>query len=178
MKKLILLFNLFISFTFYAQNVEYMAEIRNLDENGAIEVAKEIADLSRGNFEVALQKETKKGYNVTMVRKGIDYNKIADKLDEYPNDFFIVSFEKYFEGQNKALEIEGVKKYRFHRVVFNYLDLFPYWQKYFSTEATPEKTIEDFKLRESRYKNNEVHWLYKFKEVSNGSKRWELNKFY
>jgi len=178
MKKLILLFSLFFSLTFYAQNVEYMKKIRNLDENGAIEVAKEIASLSRGSFEVAEKKETKVGFTIVMVRSGIDYENVIQYPEKYMDDTFTVSFVEFYEGQNMALEIEGVKKYNFHRVVFNYLDLFPYWQKYFSAEATPETTIDSIDLKRSEYKNKDNHWLYKFQPVPNGSKRWELNKFY
>ncbi len=178
MKKIILLFSLLFSFTFYAQNVEYMNKIRNLDENGAIEVAKEIASLSRGDFDVVLAKETQTGFKVIIARKGINQQEAANSPENFPDDVFVVYYTSFVEGENKALEIEGTKKYSLTRVVFNYLDLFPYWQKYFSTDATPEKTIADLNLRECRYRNNDIHWLYKFKEYSNGSKRWELNKFY
>lgn len=178
MKKLLLLFSLFFSFTFYAQNVEYMKKIRNLDENGVIEVAKEISSFTRGSFVLVDSKESEKGYLVRFVKEGINYDKNKGTSDLSLDDYFDVVFEKFYDGQNKALEIEGTKKFRFSVVVYNYLDLFPYWKKYFAPCATAETTIKSIDLQRSEYKKEGNHWLYKFQEIAYGDKRWRLNKFY
>src|SRR5690606_12249219 len=105
MKKLILFLSLFFSFTFYAQNVEYMKKIRNLDENGVIEVAKEISSFTRGSFVLVDSKESEKGYLVRFVKEGINYDKNKGTSDLSLDDYFDVVFEKFYDGQNKALEI-------------------------------------------------------------------------
>lgn len=178
MKKLILLFSLLATLTINAQDVEYMRKIRNLDENGVIETAKEISALTRGDFVLVDTKEYEKGYLVRFVKEGVSYDKNTGTYGLSLDDYFDVVYEKFYEGQNKALEIEGIKKFRFSVVVYNYLDLFPYWQKYFAPSATTETTIKSIDLQRSEYKNDGNHWLYKFQEIAYGDKRWRLNKFY
>lgn len=178
MKRLLLLLLALVSFVGFAQDVEYMKKIRSLDEQGAIDVATEISSMTRGDFELDLSKETKQGYFVRFLTKGIDKDVVLASPEKYPDDIFKVSFMKFKQGENKALEIEGTTVYRLNTVEFNYLDLFPYWQKYFAPNATLEGTIEDYKSQESRYQAENVHWLYKFKPNTLGSKRWNLVEFY
>lgn len=178
MKRLLLLLLTLIGVYASAQDVEYMKKIRSLDEQGAIDVATEIASMTRGEFEFDVSKDTKGGRFVRFVRKGVDKDVVLASSEKYPDDVFSVSFVKFVKGENKALEIEGTTMYRLNAVEFNYLDLFPYWQKYFSPNATIEATIEDYRLQESRYKTTDVHWFYKFKPIYNGAKRWVITSFY
>lgn len=178
MKRLLLLLLALVSFVGFAQDVEYMKKIRSLDEQGAIDVATEIASMTRGDFELDLSKETKQGYFVRFLTKGIDKDVVLASPEKYPDDIIKVYFERFKQGDNKALEIEGTTQYNLHSVRFNYLDLFPYWQKYFAPNATLEDTIEDYKLQESRYEADNVHWLYKFKPETPSSKLWLFRRFY
>lgn len=181
MKKIIILICL-ICFNTYAQDVAFFTKIRNLDDAGVENLAIEIADMTRNKFKIAKKDETESELVITLVKSDLSNEDVKKALEgTYPNPdvVFDVVFEKFMEGQNKALEIKGVKKYKFYGVIYNYLDLFPFWQKYFAPDATKELTLTDLKLQRSQYKESGNWWLYKFQmDDARNPKIWKIIKFY
>lgn len=171
MKKILLFAFSLLSLNGYTQNIEYFKKIRNLDKSELENTAKEIAGFLRGEYEITKKEETESGYYY------ISFVKLNSSENELANNAFNVVFKKFFEGKNEALEIEGTEKYSFYEVTYNYLDLFPYWQKYFVEKADKEQTAKDLKLQRSEYKEDKIWWLYKFQQADN-SKKWTLRMFY
>lgn len=58
------------------------------------------------------------------------------------------------------------------------MDLFPFWQKYFATNATKESVLKDLKQQKSEIKGSDW-WMYKFQADDDlNPKIWTLRKFY
>ena len=167
MKKLILI-ALLVCFTTYGQDAEFFNKIRNLDEVGVENLAIELAGMTRNQFKIDSKQETDEGIVITFAKSDLSTDDVVLK----------VVFEKFMEGENKALEVKGVKKYSFYGVTYNYLDLFPFWQKYFSPNATKESVLTNYSQQKSELKTNGNWWLYKFQNDGSNPKIWTLRKFY
>lgn len=181
MKK-ILFIVLFICSNIFAQDAEFFAKIRNLDEAGVDKIAIEIASFTRNEFRIVSRSETATSYIITMAKKSMTKDEVIEALNDNYADkdaIFDVVFERFMEGENTALELKGVKKYAFYGVTYNYLDLFPFWQKYFSPNATPESLLKDYSQQKSEIGEKRNWWLYKF-QVADGKTRrlWTIRKFY
>lgn len=163
-------------------NIDYIRYIRNLTKSDTEKVVDEILSTVRGDYAVAaVRGENEKILEYWILTKEqIEQVENGSKtlLSFYGKEIWKIEFERRSEGENKALEIKGVETYSFLTVSFNYLDLFPYWKKRFVLDATEESVLNTYNLQEFRIKNSTIHWLYKFKPKSLGSKVWTLNKFY
>ena len=124
--------------------------------------------MTRNQFKIDSKQETDEGIVITFAKSDLSTDDTVLK----------VVFEKFMEGENEALEIKGVKKYRFYGVTYNYLDLFPFWQKYFSPNATKESVLNNYSQQQSELKTNGNWWLYKFQNDGSNPKIWTLRKFY
>lgn len=144
-----------------------------LDE--ASKFAKQIAESAKTEWLYFYEKEDEKHntYRVVFIRKGLGAEKteaIKNKT-ELPEagDLLVVNFNIRYIGQNKALEIEGTKTYRFYEVRSKYLDLFPIWKKEFNPDADVEKTVDDLRSKEA------VDKFAKSKFVLSGSgSSWQI----
>jgi len=110
-------------------------ELKNLTQDQANAFAKELATNSKTPWEFTKAAENTNGnYYIVNYAAG-------DKT-------FKIIYNVYHEGENKALEIAGVKTYKFYEVWGSYLDLFPTWQKVFRPDVELEKTVDDYKSQE------------------------------
>jgi hypothetical protein len=146
MKNLIFLIALLI--TSFIQAQFKPEQLKALTQDQANDFAKEIATNAKTQWAFVEAKENTKGdYYVASYGSG--------------EKTFKIIFKVYFEGQNKALEIPGIKTYRFYEVRGSYLDLFPTWQKVFRPDATLEKTVDDINSQELI--NRPAHINFKLK---------------
>lgn len=169
-------------------NLDYIKYIRNLSKEGTEDVVKEMLSLMREDYGILTSKLYTRGNDTEgavltyfimkksdidkFVLEGKDLSKLASSA------LFTIDFKRWFEGENKALEITGIEKYSFGKVTFNYLDLFPYWKKRFVLNATEENVVNDYRLQEFRIKNSTIHWLYKFNPNRDNKRIWTLKIFY
>jgi hypothetical protein len=146
MKKILLLTALLIGV--FVQGQLKPQQLKSLTQEQAIAFSNEIATNAKTKWEFVQAKENTKGdYYVASYGSG-------EKTLE-------IVFNVYYEGQNKALEIPGIKTYRFYEVWGSYLDLFPTWKKVFRPDVELEKTIDDFSSQELINRSSEIHFKLK-----------------
>lgn len=133
MKKLLLLTALLIAFLGQAQFAP--GNLKELTQADANAFAREIAANAKTSLEFLTAKENTKG-DYYIVNFGSGEKKLK------------VVFNVYLEGENKALEIQGIKTYRFREASGTYLDLFTSWKKIFRPDVDIEKTIDDINSQE------------------------------
>ncbi|MDM1513573.1 hypothetical protein [Myroides odoratimimus] len=169
-------------------NLDYIKYIRNLSKEDTEDVVKEMLSLMREDYGILTSKLYTRGNDTQgavltyFIMKKSDIDKLIlegkDLSTSTSSALFKIYFKRWFEGENKALEITGIEKYSFEKVTFNYLDLFPYWKKRFVLNATEENVVNDYKLQEFRIKNSTIHWLYKFNPNRDNKRIWTLKIFY
>jgi hypothetical protein len=133
MKKLLLLATLLIGFLAQAQFTP--GQLKELTQEQAIDFANEIAVNAKMPLQLIQAEENTKG-DYFVANYGIGENTLK------------VVFTVFYKGENKALEIAGVKTYRFYEASGSYLDLFPIWKKVFRPDVNLEKTVSDFNSQE------------------------------
>ena len=90
-----------------------------------------------------------------------------DKLDKDDQSLFLtVKFNYSNVGENKNLEIKGIKTYKFKEFTGKYLQLFPIWQKYFRQDADANNTMKDSKLQKLIDRSKNIN--YSFQEDNEG----------
>ncbi len=82
-----------------------------------------------------------------------------------------VVYRVHMEGKNDNLKIPGVKRYLMERAYGKFLNLFPFWQKYYVLDATIENYKEDQKRE---FKKGQM--LMKFSDNNKGY--WLITTFY
>ena len=85
---------------------------------------------------------------------------------------FNVIFKIYYTDENKALEIPGVKTYKFYQVSGSYLDLFPTWKKVFRPDADLEATVDDLKSQELLNKAENINF-----KLKGSDDEWQLRNW-
>lgn len=147
-------------------NKDYILSLSKLDESGAREFAENVAANGKTKWEFLKVKENikQRGYIVIYIDASAteEIKVIARTSNEYSGQKHLeVSFTVYYEGENLALEIAGIKKFKFNNVDGKYLDLFPVWKKIFKTDAELEKTVDDINSQE--LKNRPANINFKLK---------------
>lgn len=123
-------------------------DLKALTQEQANTFAKELATNSKTAWELESAKENTNGnYYIVNYAAG-------DKT-------FKIIYNVYHKGENKALEIPGVKTYKFYEVWGSYLDLFPTWQKVFRPDANLEKTVDDYNSQELINRGENINFKLK-----------------
>ncbi|AOW08729.1 hypothetical protein [Flavobacterium gilvum] len=137
-------------------NKDFIISLEKLDQNAVRAFADQVANSGKTKWEfVKTIEDEKKGYcSVKYIDSSIpsDLKEKIIKGIESCDKCLYVDFGLYFEGENKDLEIKGIKKYRFRDVSGKYLDLFPTWQKTFRPDVQLEQTLNDYNNRELVHK--------------------------
>src|SRR5690554_2404155 len=177
MKKLLLLLALVLNCTFiYSQD---FTRFRSMTKEEAKDFATEITDSVRESLMLWKEKENDRKITFIYIPTATDtvaMNKTMKKGTHLDVVFSYIDFEIIYEGKNLDLEIAGTKKYRFFQATFKLIDLLPIWQRYFNPSATLTEISTNYKMKEARYRENGVDWLYKFNP--SGSPYWTLRRFY
>lgn len=82
-----------------------------------------------------------------------------------------IIFSIYMDGKNEDLKIDGVKTYRLERAHGQFLNLFPFWQKYYVPDATSQN-YKEYQKKEFR----KGRLFMKF--VDNDEGNWYITPFY
>jgi hypothetical protein len=150
MKKLLLLASLLTVSLVQAQNFTYLASLNNIQTDAvALKIAQEIASLQPKSVRLLRSQEFSEE-RVLMVRfvPSELTNEQYDKLDQYAQaEFLTVTFAIDYVGENKDLERQGVKTYRFKHLKGTYLQIFPVWKKYYHPEAELETILTNSKMQ-------------------------------
>ncbi len=181
MKKILLILIAFISVNSFSQDKEYIEKIRNLStKEDAIKVGWDIVKLMREKFVLKNNpNEDEKGLTLIYLKASTvdSLRKInPNKMEFPPEDVIQIFFTKEIKGGNVYLETKGVPYYSFYGVSYKYLDLFPYWQKYFRSDATIESTVNEarnFEQREYHCKEIELFCRYRFES---NKRYWNLKR--
>lgn len=88
---------------------------------------------------------------------------------KYDNRYLLIKTYCTFEGENKDLEVEGVKKWTISSISGKFLDVFPFWKKYVDENADPVKVSEKGAIN-----SNTERFLRMYKD-SNQENFWILN---
>lgn len=146
MKKAFLIILFICGFT-QAQDFEYLESLKSIETiDQAEKLAKDIASYSKNKMRLYKQKDfSDRGiYVFKFVPADLTDDQVSE-MDNIDKEFIQVRFLYFNVGENKDLEIKGKKTFKLSEVQTKYLNLFPYWQKYFKPEANLERTIEDHK---------------------------------
>lgn len=161
MKKITLLFTLFSIFAFSQIDVN---KVCAFNENEAKFYASEIATLSKKELRLYKTFKKDKTESFIYIPKNITDEQIKNKtvnLDDL--DTIEVNFDIFMKNQNLDLNQNGQKTYKLNFVYGHFLNLFKFWQKYYSPNITLEN-YKDFKNLEYRKEN----FLIKFIENEDG----------
>lgn len=165
MKTLILL--LFSALSFAQINLDNVCKFT---ENEAKQYADDIAN--NASTQYRLYKIDQTINNATYIY--IPSNVSADDVQKYGYDHYNpieVSYHVIMEGQNKDLNIDGVKKYRLERAYGQFLNLFQFWKKNYVPEISTENRKD--------YRMKEVHRGSLFmKFIDDGDGYWFIMPFY
>jgi negative regulator of replication initiation len=150
MKKLLLLSALLIASFVQAQDYAYLTSLNKIaTDKEAIKIAEEIASLQTKKVRLLRSQEftEERQLLVRFVPEEMT-NEQYDALDQYEqSDFLTVTFRIDYVGENKDLERQGVKTYKFKQLKGTYLQIFPVWKKYYHPEAEIEPTLTDSKIQ-------------------------------
>lgn len=173
MKKIFYLLILMSISNVNAQNFEYLKKIQSLDFDEAKEITQYIISEMRKEYRIFDYKEIDSSLVFLVLDKDIDNETFKKNSSKYDDNYFYVAFQIFYEGENIPLEIEGKKKYFLSFVEYNYLDLFPYWKKYFNNDADLEGTINNFEMGVSNNSDNEgFYCIFTFRPYD--GKKWEI----
>lgn len=165
MKKLLLFIVLCISYLSYSQDIPFLQSLKSLSQAEALAFADSISSISKTKWEVYKIDETRKGDYLLVYYVNSEASK-EQRAEPFFQDFLKITFFIYHEGENKDLEIAGVKKFRFSNVSGRYLDLFPAWKKYFKPEIELEQTLTDWKSQKLKDFDNKLDFtFYKNRDI-------------
>ncbi len=170
MKKLLLLIAIF---SFINSTAQDLAHLRSMNKTEASEFAYNIVKDVREELMLWDVQENKDLLTFEFIEASTDtvaLNKVIKSGHHIDVQFYEIDFEVFYEGQNKTLEIEGEKKYRFYQARLKFLDMFPVWKKYFDDSATVVGVLEDHK---NTAKANKGYWLYGF-EATGKAPFWQI----
>lgn len=152
-----ILFSLLFSSFAVAQNVDYLKSLNKLDSVQVTTVASEINSLTNNAFKLYDDKEK----NYTRVIRFYPANYSLEEFEaKYKTtgvyactECMKVSFSYVFDGGNSDLNIKGKKVYKFQSATAEYLQLFPFWQKYVFPNLSAEQQLTDTNYNSRWYKN-------------------------
>lgn len=158
------------SFCFGQINIQKMCSY-NYDE--AKQFADSLALSANHSFEFFKLKVNDRSIKFYYCPSEISDKEIEKKINNLePLETITVLFEIYQKGENKDLEIEGKKTYRFVSAEGKFLNLFPFWKKHFVPQAN-EQNYKDYQMRE--YKKEGM--LVKFDDIDDNG-YWYIHQFY
>jgi hypothetical protein len=151
-------------------NADFIMSLEKMNIEQVRNFADEIANSGKTKWEFLKITENEKiGYcRVKYIDPSVpaDLKEKITKGSEVCEKCFEVNFVLYFEGENKDLEIKGVKQYRFREVTGKYLDLFSTWQRVFKTNATLETALSDYSLLELKHRAVGVNYWFRKNETT------------
>ena len=167
MKKLLFIF-LFISGLANAQiNLDNVCKFTEIE---AKQFADEIAKNANAQYRLYKLYETSTKTNYIYIPSNVSDEDAQNNGYDHYNPIEI-SYHIIMEGQNKDLNIEGIKKYKLERAYGQFLNLFHFWKKNY----VPEISTENYK----DYKMKEVHRGKLFmKFIDDGDGDWFITPFY
>lgn len=134
-------------------------DLRELTQEQANEFSREVATNAKTQWTfVGAQENAKSNYYIVNYAAGEKTLKVIYNI--------------YFSGENKALEIPGVKTYKFYQVSGSYLDLFPTWKKVFRPDADLEATVDDLKSQELLNKAENINF-----KLKGSDDQWQLRNW-
>lgn len=158
--------------------MKLLESYRKMSLQQATDFAVQIANNTRDKWDVLDVDDGSKSLSVVFVNDTTSSKRRKQFLDrkEFPEKYevFSVTFKSFMEGENKNLEIEGVKKYSFNGVTLKFLDIFPTWKQFFNKEATQDNVMNDYDAR--KVSANKGNWMYKF--TPSNEPFWTIHKFY
>ena len=139
------------------QNIDYLKSLNKLDSVQVTTVANEINSLTNNAFK--LYDKKKKNYTRILRFYPAKYT-----LQEFEAKYkttgiyactecMKVTFSFVFDGANSDLNVKGKKMYKFQSVTAEYLQLFPFWQKYVTPTLNAEQLLSDANYNNRWYKN-------------------------
>ena len=192
MRKLIILFILFLGLMVQAQNnfvatdanfgaLENRSLIDKMIESNSLEEIKGVAEIivlkskAKYDFYKTIRKTSANGENYQYVVYTIAGMTEESKKEITTNDYkdcIVVKFKEWSKGENPDLQIKGQLVYYFKEVSGKFLDLDQFWITTFYPSSTPEQILENYKLQEYRV-NKDLK--YKFKKNYDD---WVISKSY
>lgn len=168
MKKLLLF--ILLPFLGFAQiNID---KVCSFTQEEARNYADEIVSLSKEKFRFYKTDQGRESETFVYVPANLTDTEIGKGPQDYMDHQTIeVVYSIYMAGKNDDLKIPGVKTYRLERSHGQFLNLFPFWQKYYVPEATAEN-YKDYRMREMR----KGRMLMKF--IDNDGGNWFITPFY
>ncbi len=127
-------------------NYDYLKSLNKIaTDKEALKIAEDIAGLQTKKVRLLRSKDLPdiSLYIVRFVPEEMTTEQY-DALDNETKDKFLtVRFSYWNEGENKDLEIKGIKTYRLSQVSGSYLQMFPVWKTYCKYDADLVKTQEN-----------------------------------
>lgn len=185
MRNLILYIALLICSFIQAQNIELLHQVDNCDLLTATKFADSIANSFRVKYERLDARESKRGnvYSIVYLPSSSmpkSKEAIKEAIEKsYSREFecdscLSVHFNVINEGENKDLEIKGIKKYHFTFTRGNFLDLFNFWIKYVNPNAIASEISNKGIDSQRDFKNNQ-YW-YNF-AASKDEGNWYIKNY-
>ena len=167
MKKL--LFFLLLPFVAAAQfNADKLCDF-TID--GARTYADEIVSLSKDKFRFYKIEDDRESVKFIYVPSSLSDKNLTGPHDYMDYETVEVLYDVYMAGKNDDLKNPGVKTYRLSRAHGQFLNIFPFWQKYYVPEATIEN-YKDYRMRELK----KGQMLIKFQDLENGN--WYIDNIF
>lgn len=125
----------------------------------------------------SLQFEKVKNEFIAMTDKNLMFHKKGNeqgyqylKYKNTEDETFTILYSTFFEGENKALDIKGIKKWNIKSISGKFLTLFPIWKKLVDSNAVAENITNK---KEVKSKGALVDW--KFSSLLEGGNFWTIN---
>jgi hypothetical protein len=146
----------------HAQDYAVISQLKSTNFDNSLKIANDMRAMAKNNYHLFKYKEFEheRVLKIVYAPEGTTDEQLNISMD-YSN-CLVVEYKIYFEGENKDLEKQGIKKYTFNKLQGKYLDLFPIWQNWFNPSADIEKTLSDSNSREFRdYEKNIQFYIQK-----------------
>jgi hypothetical protein len=138
-----------------AQNISYITSLNSLNLDQAKSTAEAIANSTDTKYELLKVSESED--NFIMQLEFVPVGLTAPEKEEYSKHPLTVRFSISNVGENKDLQITGVKTFRLSEVKGKYLEVAPYWIKTFYPKATSETVLSGYELK--NFKDNQLKYM-------------------
>ena len=125
----------------------------NLNFDDTKKVANKIGDLTKTKILRITEPKYINALSIEMAPLTMseeDYNKYL-KSELKCEECFDIYFMYYMVGENKDLEIKGVKTYKLYEINAKFLQIFPIWQNFFRSDISLDN-YKDINYQEFRFK--------------------------
>lgn len=132
-------------FNYSNTNYEYLTSLKKIpNEETARKIANELVATLPNKLRVVDTKDVN-GYFILVFGAADMTDEQYKLLDQDTKDsMFRIRFSYWNDGENKDLEIKGVKRFYLSEIKGKYLQLFPIWKTYVMHNAELEKCQRDF----------------------------------